>query len=795
VIKVPSSILLILLLTLKFGGFSQNSKLDSLRSLLKQKNHDTSVIKIYSFIGEQIYETQPDSAIMMWEKVISISEKKLKSKLPETEKYAYLKEISNSCNNIGFIAQTRGKPNLALFYLKKSLKISEIQKDYSNIAITSNNIGYNLQHLGNTSEALEYYNRCLLMNTRYGTKKQIMNSLIVMGDQYNQMNDFTNAISYLQKALLLANETADSGNQQYIYILQGNVYRRANNISESNKSYFKSLEINKKMNNLFGISMCCNNLGVNYFALGEYEKALNNFKQSLTIKTEQNHLIETHPTLINIAQTYIKLSKPDSGEKYFNESLRLAERIGNKQLAFASLTNMSLNYFSENDFKPAQSYGIKALQLSEDIGFPENIKTAASILNRIYLKKGDYKEAYKMFGVYIKMRDSLDNLETQKAGINSRLRYEYDLKSVADSVKIVEERKLSSAKLKQEKTQRYALYGGIFLIALFAVFMFNRYKKTNKQKLIIEEKEKEAREQKKIVEEKNKEILDSINYAKRLQDAILPSENNWKQNLPDSFILYKPKDIVAGDFYWMESFAKATDSEGFFAKATDSEGFFARAKDSEGVAGDISPSVGGGKGEVVLIAAADCTGHGVPGALVSVVCSNALNRVVKEFGIYKPNEILDKVKTLVIETFEKSEKDVKDGMDISMCSLNIHKNGSATLHWAGANNPIWIVQNGVMTEIKGDKQPIGKHFESKPFTQHTIKLNKNDSFYIFTDGFADQFGGPKGKKFKYKPLQKLLLESSSLSAESQKQLLNTEFENWKKELEQVDDICIIGVRI
>ncbi len=265
------------------------------------------------------------------------------------------------------------------------------------------------------------------------------------------------------------------------------------------------------------------------------------------------------------------------------------------------------------------------------------------------------------------------------------------------------------------------------------------------------------------LEEKNKEILDSINYAKRLQEAILPSEKTWNTALPNSFVLYKPKDIVAGDFYWLEV-----------------------VKDN------------------ILFAAADCTGHGVPGAMVSVVCSNALNRTVKEFNITDPGKVLDKVRELVKETFEKSESEVKDGMDISLCVLNINTN---EVKWAGANNPLWYVhshleevggrrpEDSILTEIKADKQPIGKYADEKLFTTHTLQLNKGDMLYLFTDGYADQFGGPKGKKFKYKQLLELVLTIHKKNLPEQKKELESVFKNWRGKADQIDDVCIIGVKI
>jgi len=291
---------------------------------------------------------------------------------------------------------------------------------------------------------------------------------------------------------------------------------------------------------------------------------------------------------------------------------------------------------------------------------------------------------------------------------------------------------------------------GIFNLAtLFFVtivfFLFFKRDNILFQKMIME--------QKKLVQEKQKEIIDSITYAKRIQEAILPPLDYWKKNLPESFILYKPKDIVAGDFYWME-----------------------KSKDEK----------------FVFFAAADCTGHGVPGAMVSVVCNNALNRSLLEFNLTDTGKILDKTRELVIETFGKSSSEVKDGMDISLCRLNILTN---EMQWSGSNNPLWYIRNGELREIKPDKQPIGNYAEQKPFTSHSLNLEKGDTLYVFTDGYADQFGGPKGKKFKYKKLQDELLVIQDKALTVQKEMLEKLFEDWKDNLEQLDDVCIIGVRL
>jgi len=272
-----------------------------------------------------------------------------------------------------------------------------------------------------------------------------------------------------------------------------------------------------------------------------------------------------------------------------------------------------------------------------------------------------------------------------------------------------------------------------------------------------------------LVERKNEEILDSINYAKRLQDAILPNKENIKRWFPNSFVFFQPKDIVSGDFYWTEQID-----------------------------------------DIKYIAAADCTGHGVPGAMVSMVCSNALNRTVKEFNLRKPADILNKTRELVTEAFAKSGKFVHDGMDIALCAIQ-----NNILSYSGANNPLWIIRNAdidiseleydrvttsngtSLVEFKANKQNVGYTDvnDIEPFTQKEIQLITGDRFYIFSDGFADQFGGEKNKKFKSKTLKNHLIQMISQTITLQDSKLDVIFNDWKGDEEQIDDVCVIGIEI
>jgi len=296
-----------------------------------------------------------------------------------------------------------------------------------------------------------------------------------------------------------------------------------------------------------------------------------------------------------------------------------------------------------------------------------------------------------------------------------------------------------------------------FLAAIVNLVMYIRFR-TNK--LIENQRTLEAEvntrtaevvQQKELVERKNQEITDSITYAQRIQNAILPSQHLIDEYLKEAFIIYQPKDIVAGDFYWLETID-----------------------------------------DKILLAAADCTGHGVPGAMVSVVCNNALNRTVREFKLDSPGPILNKVRDLVIKTFETSGEEVKDGMDISLLSIDFK---TREIKYSGANNDLYVVSNGKLRIMKADKQPIGEYVAKKEFKEHTIQLKEGDAIYIFTDGYADQFGGPKGKKFKYAQFKQLLLDVQDKTMKDQGNVMVNVIKDWMGTLEQIDDICVIGVKV
>jgi serine phosphatase RsbU (regulator of sigma subunit)/Tfp pilus assembly protein PilF len=532
----------------------------------------------------------------------------------------------------------------------------------------------------------------------------------------------------------------------------GAIHLSQQEFEEAEKYFKKSLKIDLKLNEKLSAANSYNNIGTIKEAQNKYDEALKNYFKALKIKLDLKDSLEIPSTLINIG--VIKMNNKEFKEaiSYFTTAKRYAEAKKNLKDLCLSYINSGDAYYLKKDYQLANEYYLKGIEICEKQKYLAYLSYAYESIALSYLKQQNFQKAYEFHEKFTNTKDKIYSEENTRLVKEMQTKFETTQKE--KEIKLLKKDKdLQEIQLKNNQKVLLFTFIFLFLIILFTLYIF----KTNKQKQKIYSeiniKNEKLEIAYKIVEDKQKEILDSINYAKRIQAAILPPDKNFKNHLPDSFIIYKPKDIVAGDFYWIEKSKETT-----------------------------------------LFAVADCTGHGVPGAMVSVICNNGLNRSVREHGLSSPGAILDKTREIVIQEFEKSEEELRDGMDISLCALTNTK-----LQWAGANNPLWIIRNGDISEFKANKQPIGRYLTSEPFTTHEIELEKGDLIYIFTDGLQDQFGGKSnrldGKKFKISKLRELLLSVSDKTMQEQQFIIDQTFESWKGDLEQVDDVCIIGVRV
>ncbi len=434
-------------------------------------------------------------------------------------------------------------------------------------------------------------------------------------------------------------------------------------------------------------------------------------------------------------------------EKYYMaciDSIKsFQERGGVMHSDLEYVTNIRLGklYYALGNYSSADEFFLNADKILNN---PINIGFNKSFLydNMIqtYQKVGLYKKAFEVSERY---RDYLDNLNREARKQHDIFLKDIDLLHLENDEKELE---ILRQERQQESRDAQLTYLGIgiftFGIIAFLLLLFNhRQNRTNKQLLRMNSTIAEQRDQ----------ITASIEYAKKIQKAILPSDELIKICLPFSYVFYLPRDIVSGDFYWVHTV-----------------------------------------GEKILVACADSTGHGVPGAIVSMIGNNGLDTCVNEYGLTKPSQILDALNKYVEETFDKSIDAVNDGMDIALCLFDFEKK---QVEYSGANIPLYLIKENELIVVKSDRQPIGKYYYRKPFTNHVLSLDGIDNIYMCSDGIQDQFGGYTGKKFKIRRLKRLLIELSKYDIGKQKEVLNDAFLNWKNNEEQVDDVCFIGINI
>lgn len=615
----------------------------------------------------------------------------------------------------------------------------------------------------NLDSALKYGMTGLEIARKNGFETEEANLLNSLGNVFLEKGKYSEALSNYISAQNIFDKQKNVEGNITIDLNLGHVYQLQNLTDKAQNYYNRALKLAEESGKKQLMADALNLLGALFYYKDSVNLALDYFLRSVQVSEEINNLTNVNVGLSNVAVIYQGLGKYEEALQYLNKAGGYARQSGNKKNLAAVYYNIALVYRDQK--KPAQAilYLDSCVSLSKTIKQFEFIQLSSYELSLIYTDLKDYQKALEKFKDFSFAKDSALQQMKQKDFADMATKYETGKKEA--------ENKILKTEGEKQRTINIAISAGLVLVTAFTFFILRGYRQKQRANQLLRLQNIEINDKKHIIEEKQKEILDSITYAKRLQEAILPSLEQFHSCLENAFIYYQPKDIVAGDFYWMHIV----------------DGF-------EGGAALKEKNIPDKK--LVLVAAADCTGHGVPGAMVSVVCSNALNRAVLQYGLYDPGKILDKTLELVLETFAKSDKDVKDGMDISLCVIEKNtKSDKINISWAGANNPLWYTNNNEIVEVTANKQPIGKSYQPEPFITHHLQLQKGDALFLFTDGFADQFGGPKGKKFKYKQLKEFLLSNVHLNSGEQNKKLEHRFQTWKGDLEQVDDVCVIGIKV
>jgi tetratricopeptide (TPR) repeat protein len=628
----------------------------------------------------------------------------------------------------------------AEYYFLKAIALREANKDEKGQAMSLNSLGNLYVNQGRYQDAINKYILALNLFERIKDSSSAPYNNLGVVNLY--IGNYEDALNFYFKGLKLFEKTGEQDLAYNVTLGAGNVYAAMKKYKDALIYYQKALAISTAISNKSGISKSLNNIGSIYESLHKNDTALSYYKQSLKIKEELGDNSTIAVSLMSIGNIYASGSAKnyEKALEYYRRGLSIYEEINNKGEKAKALINIGSLYSNKGDTEKAIQYLKLGLEAATEIESIDLMMKSNEEIAALYFKNNDYKNAYIHHKNYTTLKDSILNETTSKNIAEIQTKYETEKKE-KEIESLTKDQLLKDAKIQSQNNLRNAFIIGIVLLVLLIILTYNRY-------LIKQKANKE-------IGEKNKEITESISYAKRIQSSFLTSEKYIAQRLSDYFIYYNPRNIVSGDFYWLME-----------------------------------------KNNNLYICTADCTGHGIPGAFMSLISMGVLNEIIySKTHITRTDEILNELRRIIILAVnpEGATEEARDGMDAVMCRFDFDK---MELEYSSANNSFCIIRNGELLVFKPDKMPVGKHVgEEKPFTRNTITLQKGDCIYTFSDGYADQFGGPKGKKFQSKRLKELFLNHCHKPMAIQKEIYAQTLTEWKGANEQVDDILVMGIRI
>lgn len=751
-----------------FSFSNGQSKLDSLLTKLNKTGKDTNRVKLLIDLAGEFYrETDNLDTSLRY----SLTALNLAYHLNYTE------GILVTINSTAIYYYHKQQYDSSLYYRRKNILIldSLLRSDPENTryktdkVVSYNNIA-NLYHAkGDYEKTTEYYYKALEISEELGKKSFIAALSLNIGniflDKGSSYSDHEQAIKEYDKALELYN-----------------------------KGLRASIEIGSDR----GISLAYNNIGTTYESLSQrvkgtekekelLAKALDNFFKSLEINIKIEDKRATARSYNNIGQIYYRQSEVYKDEDVVDQKLELALENYKKSMQIREeiqdrigIANCCIfigEYYNRiKDYNNAITYSEKAYNIATDIGNASCIRESAEMLYEVYEDQKKYDKALEYYKIVTALKDSMFTVENNEKIAEIETKYETEKKEKEIEI-LKRDKLLQDAEVSRQISFRNYLIIFSVLIIFLVFVIYNRYRLKRKTNIALTRQNTEIKEQKEEIEQQNEEILsqrdeldtvnkelykkntqvtDSIVYAETIQKAILPSDENFNRLFPDSFILFKPRDIVSGDFYWLH------EKEGY-----------------------------------IYLAVADCTGHGVPGAFMSMIGNTLLNEILHETGTPLPSEVLSKLHTGVTYALKQGKDqahDRDDGMDITLCRFNKSK---GELILSCANRQAYIILKGEIETVEGDIYSIGGAFTGLPdvkFTDHNYPVEDGTIIYMFSDGFHDQFGGADNKKYMVSRFKDLLEKKQNLPMKDQKDILEQEFETWKADKSQTDDVLVVGIR-
>ncbi|MDP1746698.1 MAG: tetratricopeptide repeat protein [Bacteroidota bacterium] len=653
--------------------------------------------------------------------------------------------------------KTNNQDSRTIDSLQAFLKSTKTDTSKVNIL---NTLSKTYLNTGNYQKAMECAQQAQNQAEKFKYKKGLAFSFTNIGNIYRKQGNYDKSLSYHLNSLGILEEIGDKKEISISYNSIGIIYLRLGEYEKAMEIYRKCLKYHEEIADKNGIADCYNNIGNIYLFQENYEKALANFFTSLKISTEISDKKGMAVSYNYIGNTYQEKGNYELSLDNQLKSLKINEEIGYKQGIANCSGNIASTYEKLKKLKESYLYLNKSLDIYQEIGDKHNIMKSYFALSELHNKMDDFKKAYEYYKFFSEIKDSLLNEHSSRQIAEMDAKYESEEKGKNIEL-LTKDKALQQADLNKQKFIRNGFIAGLILTLLLVIILYNRYLIKKKLFTTLSNANNELIQKNTLIEKQKEKIIDSITYAQHIQQSILIEESEIQKILPDSFIYYQPKDIVSGDFYWC---SKIEDK--------------------------------------IILAAIDCTGHGVPGAFMSMIGNTLLNQIVNEKHITMPSEILRQLNIGIYQALhqEKEETLSRDGMDIALCSIDYKNN---QLEYAGAQNPMYLVSDNELTVVKADRQTIGgggmiskkENPLKREYTNHVIPIKKDMCIYLFSDGYMDQFRGSDRKKFGIQQFKDLILANQSLSMQKQKALMVEEHENWKENAHQIDDILIIGLRL
>ena len=572
-------------------------------------------------------------------------------------------------------------------------------------------------------------------------------ALEMIGNVYSYRQENKLAIDYLLRATKLA-EVHEQKALAVIYANMGHVFHVIHNKNKTIEYCNKSLKLAEKYKDTGALMTAYNLLGLTY-KRSDTERSIGYYERGLEIARENQHIKRISEIAYNLSNVYFEKGETEKGFELFNESIEVTKNNDSYLSIGISYHAMSMNYFAIDEKKKAMQYADSALHYAMLSGHTELIMEAHALKANLYADLGDHYKALEYLSIAYEYKDSLNASEVNAAISDAEAAYESDKRELKHKLEKRHAKKVADEKIKSREILLWLAAFALLLFVLAAVIL-------RKQNQKIKAKNIQVEEQKSEIELQHHEITESIRYAQRIQTSLLPDASNWGQLANNFSLFFEPRNVVSGDFYWAHCL---TDKRTHF------------------------------------FAVADCTGHGVPGSLVSMLAISALNEVLNLDSTVDTGQMLNELRQRIISGLTKDDQTAKDGLDISLCKYD---SLTKKLEFSGANNNLWVIRKEEsgkheLMEFAGDRMPIGHYFKIEiPFTKHEIQLQEGDQLILYTDGFADQFGGERSKKYKYGRLKDFLLQfKNTRSHRITEEELRKEFETWKGKAEQTDDVCLL----